>query len=49
LQTVANLQTYDMCERSCLQGICTASDCWSCKPLSHGGLQNNNICYATIR
>jgi len=43
LQTVANLQTYDVCECSCLQWICTDSVCWSCKPLPHRALQINNI------
>ena len=45
LQTVANLQTYDVCEYSCLQWICTCSVCWYCKTLLHCALQINNISY----
>jgi len=45
MQIVANWQTCDVCECSCLRWICTGSVCWSCKPLPHGALQFNNIDY----
>ena len=48
LQTVANLQTYAVCEYSSLQWICTGSVCWYCKTLPHGGMQINNISYVRI-
>jgi hypothetical protein len=49
LQTVANLQTYDACECSCLRWICTGSVPLSCKTPSHGALQIYTIVYVRIK
>jgi hypothetical protein len=48
LRTVANLQTYDVCQCSCLSWIYRGSVCWSCKPLTNGAVQINRMEYYFI-